>query len=214
MKKAINVVFDFGGVLVRWRPLEIIDSFYSDEPLRRRVKELVFQHPDWVEMDRGTLSDAAAVERFAARMDRPEAEMVSLLEHVKESLTPLPDTVALVERLKGAGVPLYGLSNMATSVFAHLRERYSVWDNFLGIVISADVKLVKPDARIFEHLCAQYGLDPCETLFIDDHLPNVESAGRQGFHTIHFSDAQRCREELRSHLGEDVEHALGIMPPD
>jgi putative hydrolase of the HAD superfamily len=167
-----------------------------------------------VEMDRGTLSDAAAVEQFAARMGRPEEEMRSLLQHVKESLTPLPETVTIVERLNGAGVPLYGLSNMAASVFAHLRERYSVWDNFRGIVISANVKLVKPDPRIFGHLCAEYGLDPAETLFIDDHLPNVESAERLGFHTIHFSDAERCREKLRSHLGDDVEHALGIMPPD
>jgi len=195
-----NVVFDFGGVLLRWRPAEIIDSFYADEQLRRRAKELVFEHPDWVEMDRGTLSDTAAAERFAARLGRPEAEMHALLEHVKRSLTLLPETVALVEYLRSRGVPLYGLSNMAASTFAHLRQRYSVWDNFLGIVISAHVKLVKPDARIFEHLCARYALDPSDTVFIDDHLPNVESAARQGFRTIHFSEPGRCREELRAHL--------------
>jgi putative hydrolase of the HAD superfamily len=203
-KAVRNVVFDFGGVLVRWRPLEIIESFYADEPLRRRVKELVFDHPDWVEMDRGTLSDALAAERFAARLGRPEAELHSLLEYVKGSLTPLPDTVAVIERLKSRGVPLYGLSNMASATFAYLKERYSVWDNFLGIVISAEVKMVKPDPRIFEHLCTRYGLDPAETLFVDDHLPNVESAHRQGFHTIHFSDPRRSLVEIESRLGRPV----------
>jgi putative hydrolase of the HAD superfamily len=204
-----NVVFDFGGVLVRWRPLEILEEFYADEPLRQRVKELVFDHPDWVEMDRGTLSDALAAERFAARLGRPEAEMHALLEYVKGSLTPLPDTVALIERLKSRGVPVYGLSNMATATFAYLKERYSVWDNFLGIVISAEVKLVKPDPRIFEHLCRRYRLDPGETLFIDDHWPNVDSAHRQGFHTIHFSDPHRSLEEIESRLGRSpVNRAL------
>ncbi len=202
MKHAVrNVVFDFGGVLVRWRPLEIIESFYPDGPLRERVREMVFEHPDWVEMDRGALSDAAAVERFAARLKRPEAEIHSLLQYVKDSLTPLPETVAILHSLKDRGVPLYGLSNMAASTFAHLRERYSFWDSFLGIVISADVKLVKPDPRIFDHLCERYGLAPAETLFIDDHWPNVESAHRRGLHTIHFSDAKRCREQIESHLG-------------
>jgi putative hydrolase of the HAD superfamily len=195
-----NVVFDFGGVLVRWRPLEIIDSFYPDGPLRARVGERVFEHPDWLEMDRGTLSDAAAAERFAARLERPEAEMHSLLRHVKDSLTPLPDTVAIVRGLKSRGVPIYGLSNMSASTFAHLRARYSLWDDFHGIVISAHVGLIKPDPRIFDHLCEQYALHPAETLFIDDHLPNVESAARRGFRTIHFADAEGCREGIETHL--------------
>jgi FMN phosphatase YigB (HAD superfamily) len=52
-----NVIFDFGGVLIRWRPQEIIESFYSDEALRSQVREFVFEHPDWLEMDRGTLEE-------------------------------------------------------------------------------------------------------------------------------------------------------------
>jgi putative hydrolase of the HAD superfamily len=126
--------------------------------------------------------------------------MHSLLQHVKDSLTPLPDTVAIVRELKNRGVPIYGLSNMSAATFAHLRDRHSFWDDFLGIVISAHVGLIKPDPRIFDHLCGRYALDPAETLFIDDHLPNVESAGRLGFRTIHFSNAKGCLEAIETHL--------------
>ena len=126
--------------------------------------------------------------------------MHSLLQRVKDSLTPLPDTVAILRGLKAKGVPLYGLSNMSAATFAHLRERYSLWDDFLGIVISAHIGLVKPDPRIFDHLCERYALDPGETLFIDDHLPNIESADRSGFRTIHFIDAERCRQGIEAHL--------------
>ena len=73
------MIFDFGGVLVRWKPQEIIDHFYQDADLRARLREEVFQHPDWLEMDRGALDDAQAVRRFATRMGRPEAEMLELL---------------------------------------------------------------------------------------------------------------------------------------
>ena len=176
-----NVIFDFGGVLVRWRPQEIIESFYQDEALRRRVQESVFQHPDWVDWDRGTLSDEDAVERFAARMQRPVEEMRRLMDHVRHSLDALDDSHELVRTLSARGVPLYALSNMSRSTFAHIKARHAVFDHFRGIVISADIRLVKPDPRIFEHISRKFSLIPAETVFIDDHLPNVEAAARWGF---------------------------------
>ena len=195
-----NVVFDFGGVLVRWQPEAIISSFYADEPSRALLRDAVIRHPDWVDMDRGTLSESAAIERFASRMGRPAAEMRALLQHVKDSLTPMPDSIALLDELAQRGVPLYGLSNMSAPMFALLKSRHDHWDRFRGIVVSGEVGMVKPDAEIFNHLAERYGLLPAETVFIDDHLPNIESARRLGLHTIHFADAQQCRRELNALL--------------
>jgi putative hydrolase of the HAD superfamily len=195
-----NVVFDFGGVLVRWQPEAVIAGFYADEPLRALVREAVFRHPDWIDIDRGTLSESAAIERFAARMDRPVAEMRVLMQHIKDSLTPVPDSIALLEELAQRGIPLYGLSNMSAPIFALLKSRYGHWDRFRGIVVSGEIGLVKPEPEIFHHLAQRYGLVPAESVFIDDHLPNIESARRLGFRTIHFADAQQCRRELGTHL--------------
>jgi HAD superfamily hydrolase (TIGR01509 family) len=195
-----NVIFDFGGVLVRWQPEAIIAGFYPDEVLRERVRDAVFRHPDWLSLDRGTLSEGVAIERFAARMGRPAAEMQELMRHIKDSLTPVPDTIALLEELVLRGVPVYGLSNMAASVFDHLKGRHEHWGRFRGIVISAEVGLLKPEPEIFHHIAQRYGLVPAESVFIDDHLPNVESAGRLGFRTIHFADARQCRRELDTHM--------------
>ena len=195
-----NVVFDFGGVLVRWQPEAVIASFYTDEPSRALLRDAVIRHPDWIDLDRGTLSEPAAIERFAARMGRPAAEMRALMQHIKDSLTPLPDSIALLEELAQRGVPLYGLSNMSAPIFALLKSRHGHWDRFRGIVVSGEIGLVKPDPEIFHHLAKCYGLVPAETVFIDDHVPNIESARRLGFRTIHFVDAAQCRRELDSHL--------------
>ena len=195
-----NVVFDFGGVLVRWQPEAVIAGFYADEPSRALVRDAVIRHPDWIDIDRGSLSESAAIERFAARMGRPVAEMRALMQHIKDSLTPLPDSIALLNELARRGVPLYGLSNMSAPFFALLKSRYEHWDRFRGIVISGEVGLVKPDPEIFHHLTQRHGLLPAETVFIDDHLPNIESARRLGFRTIHFADAEQCRRELDTHL--------------
>jgi putative hydrolase of the HAD superfamily len=195
-----NVIFDFGGVLVRWKPQEIIDKFYQDADLRARLREEVFQHPDWLEMDRGALDDAQAVRRFAARMGRPEAEMLELLQRVKESLVPMEESLELVNGLAERGIPVYGLSNMSTSTFQHLEDRHAIWNVFRGIVISGHIKLVKPDPRIFEHISKTYGLVPERTAFVDDLEPNVEAASRHGFRGIQFESAAQCRAELNAWL--------------
>jgi putative hydrolase of the HAD superfamily len=72
-----NVVFDLGGVLVQWRPVEIAARFYADATLRAALVTQVFQHPDWIELDRGTLDETAAARAFAQRLGRPEAEMAT-----------------------------------------------------------------------------------------------------------------------------------------
>lgn len=192
-----NVIFDFGGVLIRWKPQEIIDGFYSDPLLRTQLRQAVFQHPDWIEVDRGSLDEEEAVQRFAARMQRPPEEMRALMLAVRHSLTPMEQSIALTRQLTQRNIPLYGLSNMPAQVFTYLRERYEHWQVFQGIVISGEVKLIKPDAAIFEHILQQYQLDPIETAFIDDHAPNVEAARQLGLHAIQFRDAQQCEHELK-----------------
>ena len=183
-----NVIFDFGGVLIRWQPQEIIDRFYQDEELRGRLRDEVFQHPDWLEMDRGTLEEADAAERFAARMQRPAAEMRDLLQRVKESLVPMEPTLELVNGLVKQGIAVYGLSNMSSSTFAHLEDRHEFWEVFRGIVISAHIKLVKPDPRIFALAAERARLAPQELLFVDDSAVNVAAAAACGFDAHHFDD--------------------------
>jgi putative hydrolase of the HAD superfamily len=195
-----NVVFDFGGVLVRWKPQEVIESFYRDEALRTLAERAVFQHPDWVELDRGTLPEAAAVQRFAERMGRPPEEIAALVQHTKDSLTPIPESIELVRDLARRGIPLYGLSNASAETFAHLRERYDFWTLLRGIVVSGEVRMVKPEPGIFEHLCRVHGLRPTETAFIDDHPPNIEAAARLGFRSIRFTDARACAAQLEGML--------------
>lgn len=198
-----NVIFDFGGVLVRWRPQEIINSFYADEALRDALRRLVFQHPDWIEMDRGSLDEEQAVQRFAERLGRPPQEMRALLQHVKDSLTPLEESFAIANDLERRGVPLYGLSNMPAPTFAHLRARDPHWRVFRGIVISGEIKLIKPDRAIFDHISQRYGLLPAETVFIDDHSPNVEAAHNLGYSAILFKDPGQCAQELDTLLGRN-----------
>jgi putative hydrolase of the HAD superfamily len=192
-----NVVFDFGGVLVNWRPQEIIDTFYAEPHLREALRTHAFQHEDWLDMDRGTLDEASVVRRCAERMARPESELRALFEHVRAALTPIEPTVALLRELRQrSGLKLYGLSNMSEAIFAHLDERHDFFKLFDGIVVSAAVKLVKPEPAIYEHLRERFALDFTQSVFIGDLARNVDSARRVGLPAIQFVSTDQVRREL------------------
>jgi putative hydrolase of the HAD superfamily len=63
-------------------------------------------------------------------------------------------------------------------------------------VISARVKMIKPEPAIFRHMLDQFQLDPQETVFIDDLSANIEAAAQFGIHTIHFTSPAQCRKAL------------------
>ena len=197
-----NVIFDLGGVVLEWNPDAILENYYADPSARSAMKAALFQHPDWVQMDRGTLSEPEVIERLAQRTGIPNGELAGLMEAVRQSLQPKADTLLLLEDLAARQVPLYCLSNMPASTFAFLRDRYDFWSAFRGIVISGEIKMMKPEREIFDHLLGRYGLSAAETVFVDDHAPNIEAARALGLQTVLFRDARQCRAELEMLLDQ------------
>jgi HAD superfamily hydrolase (TIGR01509 family) len=195
-----NVIFDLGGVVIDWNPDRILTSYYADPEMRAVMKTALFLHPDWLQLDRGTLHETALLARAAARTGRPAAELEGLFAAVRESLHTKTETVTLLEKLSGRGVPLYCLSNMSSDIFGYLRERHSFWGVFRGIVISGDIQMMKPEPEIFEFLLRRYGLTATQTVFVDDSQPNVEAARGLGIHPVWFKSAEQCELELEKVL--------------
>jgi putative hydrolase of the HAD superfamily len=195
------VIFDLGGVVLDWNPDAILEAFYDDIDARAAMKRDMFQHPDWLLLDRGVYSEADVIARLVERTARPSSELIGLFGAVRSSLRPKRDTVALIERLAQQQVPLYCLSNMPASTFAYLKDSHAFWPHFRGIVISGEVQMMKPEPEIFEYLLRRYELTPGNTVFIDDLQPNVQAAKALGMHTVWFRDAVQCEKELDGLLG-------------
>lgn len=194
----MNLIFDLGGVVVRWDPAAIIASVFDDEELQAKVREGVFAHPDWLELDRGTLGREDAIRRAAQRVGMAEGEIRRLLLAVPPSLTPIPETIELLYRLRAQGHPLYCLSNMHVASIEHLEGEQKFFEVFTGKVISCRLNLCKPEAAIYRHALETYGLRAEDTVFIDDVEVNIEAAATIGLRTIQFRDAAQCERELRA----------------
>ncbi|MGB5491022.1 MAG: HAD family phosphatase [Woeseiaceae bacterium] len=192
----MNVVFDLGGVVFNWQPDVIVRSVFDDPATRVLVREEIIDNPDWLELDRGTLSLDEAIVRGTSRTGLTAERVAQLFNAVPHFLTPIEGTIDLIREVRSSGHPLFVLSNMHLAGADFLESKYDIWDLFEGIVFSARIQQVKPEPGIYEHLLVEHRLDPAETVFIDDICENLEAASTFGIHTIQFIDATQCRQEL------------------
>jgi putative hydrolase of the HAD superfamily len=192
----LNIVFDLGGVVVRWEPEALIADVFDDPEVRRVVHSEFVSHPDWVELDRGTLAPQDAVARASVRTGLSHFELSDFLQRVPSGLVAITDTVELLYRLKAEGHSLYCLSNMHFASIEYLERTYDFFDVFSGKVISCRLNLCKPEPKIYTHLLETYGLNAADTVFIDDVDANLIAARRFGIQTIRFETAYQCANQL------------------
>ena len=200
MRKVRNVIFDLGGVALDWNPDQIVSRFQPVAELQGELKQALFAHPDWLLFDRGALTESELVDRMQARIGLPKRELTAIIDAVRESLVEKPETVKLIRALQQRGTPLFCLSNMPASIYAHLRRCNTFWDAFRGIVISSEIRMIKPEPQVFMHLLERFNLTAEESVFVDDVEANVAAAGRVGLQTIWFKNATQCERELEQLL--------------
>ena len=95
------------------------------------------------------------------------------------------DGIAFVQECIEQGHKVFILSNMDKDTFAQFQKMLpGFFEQFDGIVISAEVGLIKPDPAIFAYLLNTYNLDPEETVFIDDQKENLTAAAQIGIYPI------------------------------
>lgn len=193
-----NVVFDIGNVLVRWSPLSIVEATFGDVENKHSLTKSIFGHPLWSSLNLGEVTEAEAKKAYKALLSLSDPTVDTLFHQIKETQVLVDGNVNLIERLKSADYAIYALTDNVHETVAHLRERYDFWQHFIAVVVSAEVNLMKPGAEIFKHLLEDHRLDPLDTVFIDDHVPNVAGAQALGISGIQFSDAKQCEGDLRA----------------
>ena len=195
------IIFDFGGVLMDWNPRYLYRKFFdgNTESMERFLTDIGFA--EWnLQQDKGrpfAVAVAELCDRFPAYADLIQAYD----QRWEESIGgPIQPTVNILRTLKHAGYPLYGLSNWSVEKFELVRPKYEFFGWLDLILVSGEVKLVKPDPRIYAVFLERIGRMAKECLFIDDSRLNIATADQLGFGTIHFQSPERLEIELR-HLG-------------
>jgi glucose-1-phosphatase len=111
-----------------------------------------------------------------------EAAFINAWEDIFEPNEPI---VAVVEEL-ATQFPLYLLSNTNDIHRDYFLRQYPFFRHFKGGTYSDTARASKPGREIYEIACREHGFSPAETFFIDDLLPNIETARALGFHAHHY----------------------------
>jgi glucose-1-phosphatase len=179
-------LFDIGNVLLRFDFSIALRSVaeQSDVPdalgVLGAVESIKEAYEDGRIDRRAFLQGAFEVLRYRGR----ENDFVAAWEDIFEPNAPM---VALVERLAG-NYPLYLLSNTSDIHREFVFRTYPFLRHFTSGIYSYEVRASKPERRIYEIARDQLGLEPESTFFVDDLLPNIETARSLGFacHHYHF----------------------------
>lgn len=196
-----NTVFDLGAVLFHWSPEAIAQQFAEDAVQQQLLLDQVFHHQDWKRLDLGELTERQAIQSFANNTKLPIARIETLIEAIKDYLKPKTETVDLLLELQRQGHRLFCLSNICTEIYQHIATRHTFFDAFEDVIVSAEVKLAKPDPEIFKYMLNRFAILPEETLFIDDMPANVKSANDLGIQAIQFSGIADCRRAIQRIIG-------------
>jgi 2-haloacid dehalogenase len=196
------IIFDLGNVLIKWDVHNLYKRFFpTPEAVDSFLQEIRFY--EWnARQDAGRLFIEGVAELSA---EFPQySELIQAYDTYWEECIPetIVGTIEIAQALKKSGWDIYLLSNFSVEKFSIIQARYDFIKIFDDIIISGEHKIVKPDPAIYQLTLQQIKREARECLFIDDSLPNVETAKKLGFNTIQFNSPEQLDKDLNIFLGE------------
>lgn len=189
-------VFDIGNVLLRWDMRFLFEKLIGDpgelDAFLANVCTLKWHGT----LDAGaTYADAIA--RLTAQFPDYAATIALYDPRWQETISgAIEGSVAILERLRAAGVPTYAITNFPAEKFDETCRLYPFLTGFEGVVVSGRERLTKPDPRIFQIFLKRFGLAAGACVFIDDNAANVAAARDVGMTALLFDAPERLAVDL------------------
>jgi len=189
------VFFDFGGVLTTsvW---DSFAAFCEKEGLEPdTIKRLFREDPDALaelrKLESGAVTEQEFESTFGRRLGLSDPD--GLIDSMFSGMRPQPEMVAAVRGLRARDI-CTGLISNSWSVDHYDRELLA--ELFNDYVISAEVKLHKPEPEIYLLATERLGVDPKASLFVDDLRENCVGAEAVGMTAIHHREPAETIERL------------------
>lgn len=193
-----NVIFDLGGVVIdldRDRAVKALEQLGLKEA--NEMLGLYGQKEPFYGLETGERPAGEFFDIMRAKM-KPEVTDMQITEAFNKFLVELPEKrLEMLRRMRMAGYRIFMLSNTNPVMFhtwidrAFRQEGGSVNDYFDGIVVSFQELTCKPDVTIFKNLMRRYGLNPSETLMLDDSEKNCQAAAEAGAHAFKIGNTDK-----------------------
>ena len=202
-------MFDFGGVISS-SPFEAFAHLETEYGLPTgfiRTVNAANPHDNaWARLERGELGVEAFGPEWAteARTLGHELDGRLVLERLGGEIRP--QMVAAIKTCRTTYRTACLTNNFALAERIVSEEVAAVYALFDAVLESRVLGIRKPDPRFYELACAALGVEPEESVFLDDLGVNLKPARALGMHTIKVTDPDQALAELEEILEHPVVH--------
>lgn len=179
-----NLVFDFGNVLVVFKPEEHLRKYVQTDEEAMALRNLIWESKPWKDADIGLCGRQETYERLCEMHPEKTALFQKILFECSEWLTIPQEVKDVLHKLQAAGYNLYYISNTNPMDYETMMKNHAILHELKGGLASFQEKMLKPDPAIYQLLLDRYGLNAEECLFVDDMAVNTEAAEKVGYHTL------------------------------
>ena len=181
------VVFDFAGVIINkagW--LWLAETFPDLEEKRDFLRDVSNK------ADRGDMTTQEFVQIIAEVTHTPAKEV---WPEIRKRVVVNRDLLAFIDELKKTyrtGL----LSNYVYDWANEIMTDFDLYKYFDHVVISSQVRMIKPDPRIFMKTLALMETAPEETIFVDDLQKNIDAACELGIKGILYTSVHQLKTDM------------------
>jgi putative hydrolase of the HAD superfamily len=200
-------MFDFGGV-ISTSPFEAFARLETEHGLPadfiRTVNSTNPHDNAWARLERGELGVDAFGPEWAkeARALGFEVDGRLVLERLGGDIRP--QMVAAIKACRAAYKTACLTNNFGPATSDVSKEVAEVYALFDAVFESRVLGVRKPDPRFYELACSTIGVEPEESVFLDDLGINLKPAHALGMHTIKVTDPDQALAELEHVLGHPI----------
>lgn len=192
-----NIFIDFGGVIQRTEDKQPRASQAKRLGMTSRdLEKIIFESDSSQQASIGAITEAAHWQAVANALGLGTAQTEKIVEQFFSG--DRSDQILLDYLRSLRPEHKVCLISNAWSGLRSFITRQKFEDVFDDMIISAEVKLVKPDPRIYLLALQRLNAIPGESVFLDDVLVNVQAARSVGMKAIHFTQPDHALEELMS----------------
>jgi glucose-1-phosphatase len=190
--------FDLGNVLLYFdhrlamRKMAQVAGVTADQ-----MHSIVMDSDLQIEYETGHISGVAFIARISDAIGR-ELDAGDMLQAAADMFVPNNHILPALHRVKEMGIPIGLLSNTCEAHWNWIQELAypQVVGWFDPVILSYEVKSMKPDGHIYREAQRLCGHEPSKIFFTDDREDNVAAAVQAGWQAEVFVNADRLMKTI------------------
>ena len=186
------LVFDLGSVLVEQKQ-SFTEALMKSKLIPNELAQNIYDHIINTFMDNSKYLDyCSSTDYYKFMTDKASSDIKKYIPAALrvnlDNMGKLPYTDSLIKQLKDKGYTLLYLSNWSKwSRDEYLHNTFDFLKYFDGGIFSCDVKLMKPDHKIYEALLKKFNIEGKQCIFFDDKYENIKASIECGMYGVMFN---------------------------